>query len=68
MRPAAQRKGGQTGSTFDLKVTGQDLVDVETLHFNFPGVQVEAAGSEKTPIVPTKKQPVKPPPALTTRD
>ena len=40
---------GQAGTTFDLRVTGQDLNDAEGLHFNFPGVKVESAGSESTP-------------------
>ncbi|MBI3821971.1 MAG: PPC domain-containing protein, partial [Planctomycetes bacterium] len=42
--------GGQAGTTFDLKVTGQDLKDVEGLHFNFPGVKVQVEGSEVTPV------------------
>ena len=33
--------GGQVGTSFELKVTGQDLKDVEGLHFSFPGVKVE---------------------------
>src|SRR5439155_15476542 len=31
-------------------VTGQELNDVEGLHFSFPGAKVEVAGSEITPI------------------
>ncbi len=36
---------GQAGSTFELRVTGQNINDVEGLHFNFPGVKVEVLGS-----------------------
>jgi hypothetical protein len=42
--------GGQAGTSFELKVTGQDLDNVEGLHFSFPGTKVEVAGSEITPI------------------
>ncbi len=42
--------GGQAGSEFELRVTGQDLKDVEGLHFNFPGVKVEMTGSDTTLI------------------
>ena len=42
--------GGQVGTSFELKVTGQDLKDVEGLHFNFPGVKVETTSSELTPV------------------
>ena len=52
--------GGQAGTTFELKITGQDLNDAEELHFNFPGVKVEALSSEVTPV--EKKG--KPAPAL----
>lgn len=59
--------GGQAGASFDLRIVGQDLGNVEGLHFNFPGVKVEATGSEVAPIdkKETKKQPAKPPAALT---
>lgn len=30
--------GGQVGTTFDLKVTGDDLEDARELHFNHPGI------------------------------
>ncbi len=58
--------GGQAGSSFELRIIGQDLANVEGLHFNFPGVKVEVAGTETAPIDPKdkKKQPVKPPPTL----
>ena len=39
---------GQAGATFELRVTGQDLNGIEGLHFNFPGVKVEAGASEST--------------------
>src|SRR6267142_1666066 len=42
--------GGQAGKSFELKVTGQELKDVEGLHFSFPGVKVEVEGSELTPV------------------
>jgi hypothetical protein len=42
--------GGQAGTTFELKVTGQDLNDVEGLHFSFPGAKVETLSSEITPV------------------
>jgi hypothetical protein len=42
--------GGQAGTTFELKITGQDLKGVETLHFSFPGVKVETTSSELTPV------------------
>lgn len=42
--------GGQAGTTFELKVTGQDIKDVEGLHFNFPGVKVEVGVSDVTPV------------------
>jgi hypothetical protein len=42
--------GGQAGATFELKVTGQDLIDVEGLHFSFPGAKVETLGSETAPV------------------
>ena len=62
--------GGQAGTTVELRITGSDLVDVEGLHFNFPGVKVEAVGSEKTnapPVVGKKgKGMVVPPGGLTT--
>lgn len=58
-----QPVGGQAGTTFELRVIGQDLANVEGLHFNFPGVKVEVAGSETAPIdkKETKKQPPKQP-------
>lgn len=37
---------GQAGSTFELRVTGQDMNDAEGLHFNFPGAKVEPIGSQ----------------------
>lgn len=42
--------GAQAGSSFELRVTGQDIKDVEGLHFNFPGVKVETGTSEITPV------------------
>ena len=42
--------GGQAGTSFDFKVTGSDIKDVEGLHFNFPGVKVEVTTSELTPV------------------
>ncbi len=42
--------GGQAGTSFELKVTGQEMKDVEGLHFSFPGVKVEVAGVEVTPV------------------
>jgi hypothetical protein len=42
--------GGQAGTTFELKVTGQDITEVEGLHFNFPGVKVETTSNETVPI------------------
>src|SRR5204863_425502 len=51
---------GQAGTTFELKVTGQDLTDVEGLHFNFPGVKVETGGSDKVAAVEMGKKGVKP--------
>src|SRR4051812_6262047 len=62
-----QPMGGQLGSTFELRVTGLDLVDVEGLHFNFPGVKVETGSSEKTVLPPKEmKKAVKgqPPPPV----
>ncbi len=59
--------GGQAGSEFELRVTGQDLADpanLQTLHFNFPGVKVEMTGSDTTPIEKKKGQPQQ---ALTTQ-
>jgi hypothetical protein len=42
--------GGQAGTTFDLKITGQDLNDVEDLYFSFPGTKAEAVSSEVAPV------------------
>jgi hypothetical protein len=42
--------GGQAGSTFEFKVTGQDIKDVEGLHFSFPGAKVEVLGSDTTKV------------------
>ena len=47
--------GGKAGTTFELRVTGQDLADVKDLHFNFPGVKSEPAGSEATTLPPKGK-------------
>src|SRR4051812_3114739 len=57
--------GGQAGSTFELKVTGQDITDVEGLHFNFPGVKVETGSSDKVAAVEMGKKGVKPVAGLT---
>lgn len=65
--------GGQAGSTFELRVAGASLGDVEGVHFNFPGVKVEPIGSETTVLPPkmvkgkAKKGMTKPPGALTTQ-
>ena len=59
--------GGKAGSEFELRVTGQDLADpadLQTLHFNFPGVKVEMIGSDTTVIDKKKGQPQQ---ALTTQ-
>jgi hypothetical protein len=56
--------GGQAGSELELRVTGQDVGDPETLHFNFPGVKVELTGSDTTIIDKKKGQPQQ---ALTTQ-
>jgi hypothetical protein len=59
--------GAQAGSEFELRVTGQDLADpadLQTLHFNFPGVKVEMTGSDTTLIDKKKGQPQQ---ALTTQ-
>src|SRR5689334_14546115 len=55
--------GGQAGTTFELRVTGQDLPEAEGLHFSFPGTKVEVLSSEKTTTVAMKG---KPPTPLTT--
>lgn len=52
--------GGQAGTSFELKVTGQDLKDVEGLHFNFPGVKVETGGTELTTPIDKKGKPAPP--------
>ncbi len=57
--------GGKAGSTFEMKVAGLDIDGVETLHFNFPGVQVEALSGEKVPPPEMKKPPPKQPAPVT---
>ncbi len=52
--------GGKAGSSFELKIVGQDIDGVQSLHFNFPGVQVEALAEEKVPPAEMKKQPKQP--------
>ena len=42
--------GGQAGTTFEFRVTGQDMPDAVGLHFNFPGVKVEVGTSEATTV------------------
>ena len=51
--------GGQAGTTVNLSVVGQDMNDVVGLHFNFPGVKVEAGTTEaaNVPKMPKGKQP-----------
>ena len=44
--------GGQAGTTIDLKVTGQDLAEVEGLHFSFPGVKTEIVNTTVAKIRP----------------
>jgi hypothetical protein len=53
--------GGQAGTTFELKITGQALDGVESLHFSFPGAKAEVMGSATTP---GDKKKGKPAPAL----
>lgn len=55
--------GGKAGSTFELKVVGQDVASIEGLYFSFPGAKVEVVGSETIAINP-KMQPGKPAPNL----
>jgi hypothetical protein len=54
--------GGQTGQTFEIRVAGSDLADVQGLHFNFPGVKVEAVGTGTEKNIDKKGKPL---PALT---
>ncbi len=56
--------GGQAGSSVEVLLTGQNLDQAETLHFNFPGVKVERTGTEKAPpmIDPKTKKPIPKPP------
>ncbi len=44
--------GGQAGTAFEVKVTGQGLEQVEGLHFGFPGTQVEVLGTQKPGAAP----------------
>jgi hypothetical protein len=55
--------GAQAGSTVELRVSGQDLKDVEGLHFNFPGVKAEPIG--KATENPSEKKKGKQPAAIT---
>jgi hypothetical protein len=49
--------GGQAGTSFALKVTGQNMEGVEGLHFDFPGAVVEVLGSEKAAPAAEMKRP-----------
>jgi hypothetical protein len=42
--------GGQAGGEVELHITGQDLDDAQSLHFNFPGVKVESLGSDTATV------------------
>ncbi len=51
--------GGQQGATQEVVVTGQELDEPQTLHFNFPGVRVEPLGAATGPMInpnPKKKK------------
>jgi len=48
--------GAQAGSTVEIRVSGQDLKDVEGLHFNFAGVKVEPAGTGTETSTPVGKK------------
>jgi hypothetical protein len=51
-----QPAGAKAGSTATVVISGQDLDGVESLHFSFPGVKVEALGAEKIVAEPTPKK------------
>jgi hypothetical protein len=60
--------GGQVGTTFDLKVTGQNMEQAEGLLFNFAGAKVEVLASEKAaPTAEMKQRQGKPPAAQLTQ-
>jgi hypothetical protein len=46
--------GGQAGSAFEVTVTGQDLIDPQTLYFSHPGIKAESLGSQ-APAPPDPK-------------
>jgi hypothetical protein len=49
--------GGKAGTTFEVKVTGQNLTGAEGLHFSFRGARIEVLGSESvTDQQPKKKK------------
>lgn len=52
--------GGQAGTSFEFKVTGSDIKDVEGLHFNFPGVKVEVTTSGEETAITKKGKPAPP--------
>lgn len=54
--------GAKAGTTIDITVTGQELDNVEGLHFSFPGAKVEVLGAEKAPVDPKGKGGKPPPP------
>lgn len=47
--------GAKAGTTVELTVTGQDLDNVEGLHFSFPGAKIEVLSAEKAPVDMKKK-------------
>src|SRR5215210_794609 len=61
--------GGQAGTSFELKVTGQDLDKAEALHFSLPDVKAEPVGAAETVVAKAemKKPAAKPPTNLQVR-